>query len=261
MLTAAQHDELATRGLTYVRGAISRDQAAAIEDRMWAFLRSAASIATTARRGHRVDCNRHCRACARQTYSRRLPTNALTSIVDQLLGAGAWTQPGNGGQALVSFPQPGPWEIPHKVWHFDLPARGPIDRLCAVRVFGYAATVEPRGGATLLVEGSHELVRRMIAASATGNAGQSADVRRRLVRRAEWFKALCSAGGERIQHLMIDGDEVDGVPVRVIEATGAAGDVCVMHPWMLHNIAMNCADQPRLMMTQTYLRDDNPYYN
>jgi hypothetical protein len=128
-------------------------------------------------------------------------------------------------------------------------------------VFGYAATVKPRGGATLLVEGSHELVRRLIAASATGTAGQSAHVRRRPVRRAEWFQSLCSAGGERIQQLMIDGDEVDSVPVRVIEATGAAGDVCIMHPWMLHDIAMNCADRPRVMMTQTYLRDDNPYYN
>jgi hypothetical protein len=29
---------------------------------------------------------------------------------------------------------------------------------------------------------------------------------------------------------------------------------------MLHNIAMNCADRPRLMMTQTYLGTDNPYY-
>jgi hypothetical protein len=49
--------------------------------------------------------------------------------------------------------------------------------------------------------------------------------------------------------------------VRVIEAIGNAGDVCLMHPWMLHNIAINNADQPRLMMTHTFLRDDNVYYS
>ena len=45
---------------------------------------------------------------------------------------------------------------------------------------------------------------------------------------------------------MTDGDEVDGVRVRVIEAIGNAGDVCLMHPWMLHNIAKNCADTTAL---------------
>jgi len=59
---------------------------------------------------------------------------------------------------------------------------------------------------------------------------------------------------------MLDVDEVEGIRVRVVEATGNAGDVCLMHPWMLHNIAMNCSDRPRFMMTQTYLRNDNVYY-
>jgi hypothetical protein len=30
---------------------------------------------------------------------------------------------------------------------------------------------------------------------------------------------------------------------------------------MLHNIARNCADRPRMMMTQTFLRDDNIGYS
>jgi len=81
-----------------------------------------------------------------------------------------------------------------------------------------------------------------------------------LIARSAWFKALCSAGGERVERFMVDGDELDGVRVRVVEATGNAGDVCLMHPWMLHNIAMNCADRPRMMMTLTFLRSDNTYY-
>jgi hypothetical protein len=261
MLDSAQLDELHTRGYTYVHSLISTAAAEAIEDRIWSFL---------ARRGiDRTD--RPTWPCGglmsglqglRQAGVFAPFANVeLLAIVDQLLGTGAWTKPRQEGHALISFPQSEPWQIPHKVWHFDLPAKGPIDRFHAVRVFGYAAKVAPRGGATLLVEGSHELVRRMIERSASGNAGQSADVRKRLVAYSPWFKVLTSAGEDRTTKLMVDGDEVDGVRVRVVEATGAAGDICLMHPWMLHNIAPNCSERPRMMMSQTFLRDDNIYYS
>ena len=46
---------------------------------------------------------------------------------------------------------------------------------------------------------------------------------------------------------MDDGDTVDGVDVRVVELTGARGDLVVMHPWVLHNISMNVANTPRMM--------------
>lgn len=261
MLTLEQCDELSRRGVTYLRAVISPDEAGAIEDRIWAFF---------ARRG----IDRRDRTTwppgglmsgvqgLRQAGVFAPFSNArLFAVVDQLLGAGTWTKPRQEGQALVSFPEPGPWEIPHKTWHFDLPAKGPTDCFHAVRAFGYAATVQPRGGATLLVEGSPALVRRMVEQAPNHNAGQSADVRRRLAARSPWFKALTSAGGDRIAQFMVDGDDIDGVHVRVIEATGDAGDVCIMHPWMLHNIAKNCAERPRMMMTQTFLRDDNAYYS
>ena len=92
MLTAAQHDELATRGLTYVRGAISRDQAAAIEDRVWTFF---------AKRGIDRDDRTTWPPGGLQSGMQGLRqadvfapfAEPLTSTVDQLLGAGAWTQP------------------------------------------------------------------------------------------------------------------------------------------------------------------------
>ncbi len=261
MLTAAQLDELQTRGLTYLRALISSEQAAAIEDRIWTFL---------ARRGiDRTDratwppggLMSNVQGLRQAGVFAPFANDALFAVVDQLLGRDTWSKPRQEGQALISFPQPQPWEIPHKTWHFDLPAKGTVDGFQAVRMLGYAATVGPRGGATLLVEGSHELVRRMVERSPNHNAGQSADVRRRLAGRSAWFKALTTAGGDRVDRFMADGDEVDGVRVRVVEATGNAGDVCFMHPWMLHNIAPNAADRPRLMMTHTFLRDDNIYYS
>ncbi len=53
---------------------------------------------------------------------------------------------------------------------------------------------------------------------------------------------------------MTDGDEIDGVRVRVAELTAEAGDVVVMQPWTLHNLSMNCASGPRCMVTHTVFR-------
>jgi len=59
---------------------------------------------------------------------------------------------------------------------------------------------------------------------------------------------------------MVDGDEIDGVRVRVAELTGEAGDVTVMLPWTMHNFSMNCSPEPRLMVTHTVLRNDQRFY-
>lgn len=172
-----------------------------------------------------------------------------------MLGAGAWRSTQPWGPALVTFPEPGPWTLPHKVWHFDLPGRGDPDRPAALRLFGYVSDVAPQGGGTVVVEGTHELVRRLVAAAPDHDAGESARLRRTLAARSPWFRALCREGGDRIHRFMTDGDEVDGVRVRVTELTGRAGDVVAMLPWTMHNLAMNCRPDPRFMVTHSIFRD------
>jgi hypothetical protein len=46
------------------------------------------------------------------------------------------------------------------------------------------------------------------------------------------------------------GAVVEGVPVRVAELAGEAGDVVIGHPWLLHCGAPNCGPAPRLMRVQ-----------
>ena len=183
-----------------------------------------------------------------------------TALIDDLLGAGAWIESEAWGPALVTWPQPGPWRLPHKVWHFDVPGRGDPDRPEAARLFGFVSAVGPRGGGTLVVEGSHELVCRLVAATRDHDAGQSSDVRKALCRQHSWFAALMRECRDGIQRFMVDGDEIDGVRVRVAELTGEPGDVSVMLPWTMHNFSMNCAPEPRLMVTHTVLRADQRYY-
>ena len=50
---------------------------------------------------------------------------------------------------------------------------------------------------------------------------------------------------------MNDGAIVDGVPVRVAEITGDAGDLVVMHPWLMHNLSMNTEPRPRIAMSHS----------
>jgi hypothetical protein len=56
------------------------------------------------------------------------------------------------------------------------------------------------------------------------------------------------------------GDTIDGVAVRVVELTGTAGDLVVMHPWLMHNIAMNCSTRPRMMMSYTRYAADYSWF-
>src|SRR5262249_32984632 len=80
---------------------------------------------------------------------------------------------------------------------------------------------------------------------------RSPRARRRLAAASPWFRALYREGGDRIRRFMLDGDEVDGVRVRVVELNAEAGDVVAMLPWTLHSLAMNCGSGPRFMVTHT----------
>lgn len=256
VLTVSQRDDLSTRGWSHVSGVADRVTADGMADRTWALLsrrgiqRGDPSTWPTGGLGQNQGI-RHAKVFDAYDGPR------TATIVDAVLGAGAWDATEGWGPALITFPQPGPWTLPHRAWHFDLPGRGDPDLPAAVRLFGYATEVGPEGGGTLVVEGSHELVRRMVAASPARDAGSSSRLRKRLVARHPWFRALCTPGDDergRLRQLMVDGDEIDGVPVRVAELTGAPGDLVVMHPWTMHNMSMNCAAGPRFMVTHSVYR-------
>jgi hypothetical protein len=259
VLCDEQWDELRTTGVTRVRGAVPEDVVMSMTERIWALFE---------RRGIRRDDRSTWpvglgskNQTLRQSGALNGFANDVTRVlVDDLLGTGTWVETEAWGPALVTWPQPGPWTLPHKVWHFDLPGRGDPDRPEAARLFGFLSNVGPRGGGTLVVEGSHELVRRLVTATPDQDAGQSSDLRKTLCRRHRWFAALMRESSNGVRQFMVDGDEIDGVRVRVAELTGEPGDVTVMLPWTMHNFSMNCASEPRLMVTHTVLRHDQRFY-
>jgi len=181
-------------------------------------------------------------------------------LLDDLLGTGTWTESEGWGPALITWPEPGPWHVPGANWHLDLPARGDPDRPGAARLFGFISEVKPQAGGTLVVEGTHELVRRLIVDSPGQDAGQSSDVLKKLRRLSPWIAALSRPEVNSVQRFMLDGDDVDGVRVRVAELTGAPGDVVIMMPWSLHTFSTNSSLVPRFMVTHTVLSDYQRFY-
>jgi len=80
------------------------------------------------------------------------------------------------------------------------------------------------------------------------------DQNKRFLQFEPWLRGLnasVTARGEQRNRRYLDEDTiVHGVPVRIEEVHGRAGDVCITHPALLHAPAMNVTGRPRLMRTQ-----------
>jgi hypothetical protein len=241
-------DELRTRGFVRVPAFVAPDVAAGVADRVWALLGRRGIDRydpATWPDGRPSKLQAISQAAVYRDFER-----ALDPCADQVLGAGRWKALNSAGP-LISFPEPGPWRLPHRMWHLDLPARGAVDPPVALRLLGLVEPVAAHGGGTLLVEGSHALIGRMVEL-AGGDRGTSSDARRALVRRYEWFRALGREGGDRDRFL--EPTVVDGVTVRVVESVGAGGDAYLLHPWVVHGLAANTGDSIRSMLTHTVYR-------
>lgn len=249
MLTADQQNELATTGVTYLRGVLPRHEVGAIEDRVWELF-AARGVArdepsTWPGRGRPTKLQPLRKARVFDAFR----TNRVRDFFDDVLGAKQWVEPEAWGPLLVSFPEEGTWKLPGSGWHFDLPAIGDPDQPHALRVFGFVTEVAPHGGGTLVIEGSNTLVARYVAAAPDGNAGQSAKIKKKIAARSEWFRQPTLAP-----------TEIDGITLRIAELTGEPGDVAVMLPWTMHNRSMCVGPSPRFMVTHSVYRVDQRYY-
>lgn len=122
-----------------------------------------------------------------------------------------------------------------------------------LRAFTFLEPVRPGGGGTLCVVGSHRLALEMDRAP-SGAIMRSADIRKRLGAEHPWFARLLAAPEVDYRELMNADAQAGGHTVRLEEMTGAPGDVIVMHPAVLHALAHNALDRPRLMLTMSVYR-------
>jgi hypothetical protein len=256
MLTESQRKQFTQSGVVRLTGVFPETDAQCMCRRIWELLAAKYGIQPHEPAAWTIRQPTGFQSLTRSRVFNPIAGPALVGALDQILGAGAWQQPECWGAPLVTFPGPSPeWQVPHSAWHLDFPVRGPGNVMPGVRVLAFPATVAPRGGGTLVVEGSHLLVERLMAAG-EGGQGHSTEIRRGLARLGAWLRDLWTQGDRetRIQRLMVEGGEVEGVPVRVVELTGAPGDVVLMHPWALHAASPNCGTGPRIMVGHSVFR-------
>lgn len=251
MLTTEERSEFERTGLVRLPGAIDADDAAAMAERVWAFLGERDGIRPGEPETWTVPRPRRFKELQRSGAMSAIGSPGVRRALDEMLGKDAWREPEHWGQMLVSFPGEGRWRLPHSMWHLDMPAAGSKARLRAVQIFALLTPVTSKGGATLAVAGSNRIAQRVVDNARGVPTVDSADVRRILARTEPWFRALWTADedAERERRFMEDATTIGGVEVRVVEMTGEAGDVILMDPSLLHTAAPHTCGGPRFVVT------------
>jgi len=158
-------------------------------------------------------------------------TDRLAQAIEQLLGRGRWTGRRTWGFWPVNFGwrRDQPYHIAAEGWHvdgnwfvhtLDCPRQGLL-------VIGLFTDIAPRGGGTILAEGSHRRTARVLAARPDG------------LRHHQLFDLALAE------------------PIGAFhEITGAAGDVVLAHPFLFHNRGVKHAGPPRIISnTEAPLRE------
>lgn len=249
MLTNDQRSEFERTGIVKLQGVFSVDDAARMREVVWAELDE--------RYGMRADDpstwngEQHLSGLKRTKKHRAFDAilgPALEGALDDLLGPG-WERPHHQGQVLVTMPDATEWRVPHQLWHtdvgYEVAPRG-------VKHWAFLDKVEPGGGGTVQLAGSHRLLSRYLEGKSSNelNHGQ---VRDGFLRSHPWLRMLTRDDGapDRNERLMTESD-VDGLPARVVELTGEPGDVYLTDLWIMHARPRNASSRPRLMRSRVF---------
>jgi hypothetical protein len=254
MLDEVQLGEFARDGIVRIPGAFAAEDAARMRDVLWDELakrygmrRGDRSTWTPARPTKLV-------ASKKDPAANAILGPPLRSALDQLLGPGGWIEPPHQGQVLVTLPTGEPWSLPYRQWHTDVGFELPQDELVGVKVWALLGDLEPGGGGTPQVAGSHRVIARYLT---TTPERDFRTIRDQVLASHSWFLRLTCKDRTSAGDLMSETD-LDGIPVRVVELTGQAGDVYITHPWILHSIAPNARDTPRMMRSRMIWQTNLP---
>jgi hypothetical protein len=248
----------AETGLLRLEGALGADEVAAMREAVWRHVERRTAI----RRDDRATWpERHAigfQQLKRHSALRALLANPrLQGALDDVFACGDWARPRPGAQVLLTFPSPGDWTLPHGTWHTDFGIERTSGFVAGVKVFAFVTDVEPGGGGTVVIAGSHRLVERFAEAEHLPS-GTATNLRTwaRLLGGHPVLRDIDVAGTEpdRTRRLLDVEADVDGLLVRVVELTGRAGDVVVTHMDVLHSAAPNRRRVPRLMLGKSVMR-------
>jgi hypothetical protein len=247
MLTESQRLQFERDGIIQLQGAFDCRDAERMRDVMWNELRHRYGIEPTDPSTWNLHPPTGMKSSKRSRAFEPILGPIVVDALDDLFGPDRWVRPKNLGNVLVTMPNAATWRVPHKIWHSDFEATAPSHRLFAVKLWALCGDVEPGGGGTPQLAGSHNLFARYLEGGAdldykAAKAG--------FLRSHPWLKGLTRDDGvdpDRNERYLDVEVDIDGLPARVVELTGSAGDVFLTHGWVFHSIADNASDQPRLM--------------
>jgi hypothetical protein len=249
-LTPADLQRFERDGYVVVRQAFPRADARAMQDRWWSELEGTHGIRRDDRSGWR-QVNGDLKAAKRDPIQSRILTERVRGVFDDLLGRAAWSPPRDWGRTIVTFPEPGAWDVPARLWHWDNVCEPHLDGPRGLFVVTFIGPVAPRGGGTLIVSGSPRLLIEQERRLPAGQRRALGTGRwERFHRSHPWLMALTGhapSPADRVAAFMRGETIVEGVPLRVVELTGEPGDMVFCHPAMVHCAAPNRGTRPRFM--------------
>ena len=259
-LTASDMERFERDGYVVIKQAFPVADALAMEERWWSELGERHGIHRDSPSTWR-QITGDLKGAKQDPIQTRILTGRVSGVLDDLLGRGEWTAPKDWGRPIVTFPEPGAWDVPTWFWHWDNPCELHLDRPTGLFVVSFIGAVAPRGGGTLILSGSPRLLLQQ-------ERRRSADERRdtsvkpwhRFYRSHPWLMALAGEApspADRIAAFMDQETLIEGVPLRVIELTGEPGDMVFCHPSMVHCGVPNRGERPRMMrIKQQFLTPD-----
>ena len=172
---------------------------------------------------------------------------AVTGALNAVFGAAGWQPPKPGAQVLVNLPEAGPWSLPDG-WHMDAGFERPTWPVFAVKLFALFGDVVPVAAAPCCCRGrtGSSTGTGPGSSSRRGGEGQLAPFLRRHPPLGDLLTGAARADLGR--SIVGERYEVDGVPIDVVELTGAPGDVVITHIHVFHSVSPNTGDTPRQML-------------
>lgn len=174
---------------------------------------------------------------------------SVLTALDAILGQ-AYERPKNWGALFIAFPAKERWSIPASGWHIDAKYTSALTPPGGVKTLAHFGDVAPRSGGTLFISGSHRLIHRWFQENPPPPGARSTDMRKRL-QRHPYIRDLHTDGDpeERIARFMGRTEIDNSIPLQVVECTGSAGDVFLLHPLTLHVAATNAGRVPRFLLS------------
>ncbi len=259
MLTQHQRDEFETHGLLKLPEAIPAATATRMAEQTLEYLATEESIQRNRGQGWLTERPAGMQPLTRAGTFDAVAEGSVPVALDDLYGQEGWRRPKNWGRALVTFKTADEWDVPTGGWHLDgIPTPTTTQDPSAITVFVILAPLRPRGGGTLIITGSHRLLRAH-APTTSADGTDSTDcrgpknkgIRRKLGARYPWLSDLWSPKRDATfdrRERYLAGTELDGIPVRMVELTGEPGDAFMMRADMFHTPAPNTLDEPRMML-------------